>query len=83
MEAGEDETVQGSQRDKTRGIEKQAREIDRGKEKGPAACLMLGATAVHIKNIRHNNSYSYHAMEQNIKALCNSFTQNKLPQTTF
>ena len=33
----------------TRGIEKRAREIERGKEKGPAVARMLGATAAHIK----------------------------------
>jgi len=32
---GKDETAQGRQGDKARAIEKQAREIERGKEKGP------------------------------------------------
>ena len=33
--------------------------------------------------LRHDDgSYMYQTMEQNIKALCNYFAQNKSPQTT-
>ena len=72
---GEDETAQGRQRDKARAIEKQAREIERGKRE------KTWRTAAHKKiayAIAHTSTKPWNKI---FKALCVYFTQNQSPQT--
>ena len=72
---GKDETAQGRQGDKARAIEKQAREIERGKEKGPGAPPLTKKIAYAIA---HTSTKPWNKI---FKVLCVYFTQNKSPQT--